>query len=79
MNIKALTAAFLASLLMAAGSAYAMDSAAIEEHQKKISQKAEEATTSGSKSRVEALEMQVQELEELIQMMLEEEQMDGAS
>lgn len=69
MNIKTLTAATLASLLMA-GSAFAMDSAAVEEHMREISertqQKAEET------SRVEALEAQVKELEEMIRMMAEE-------
>ncbi|SDL24012.1 hypothetical protein SAMN05661010_01175 [Modicisalibacter muralis] len=69
MNIKSLTAAILASLLMI-GSVSAMDSAAVEERMQEISerskQKAEET------SRIVALEAQVKELEELVHMMLEE-------
>lgn len=69
MNIKSLTAGCLALMLMG-GAAYAMDSAAIEEHMKEINQRAE---ANADEDRVEALEQQVQELQELIQMMLEEE------
>ncbi|UYG06779.1 hypothetical protein [Halomonas sp. M4R1S46] len=70
MNIKTLTAGLLAMLMMG-GAAYAMDSAAIEKHMEEINQKAEAAA---DEDRVDALEQQVQELQELIQMMLEEQQ-----
>ncbi|RTR07216.1 hypothetical protein [Halomonas nitroreducens] len=70
MNIKSLTAGFLAMLMMG-GAAYAMDSEAIEKHMEEINQKADAAA---DQDRVEALEQQVQDLQELIQMMLEEEQ-----
>ncbi|MFC3284808.1 hypothetical protein [Litchfieldella rifensis] len=75
MKITLFTTAALASLLMA-GSAFAMDSEAVEKHLEKINQQAEE--TAANQSRVEALETQVQELQELIRMMLEEEE-EGAS
>ncbi|WP_458525293.1 hypothetical protein [Onishia taeanensis] len=66
-NLKSLTAGLLASLLMA-GSALAMDSVAIEEHMAMIS----EETNQSDQPRVEALEAQVEKLEELIRMMIEE-------
>lgn len=71
MNIKTLIAAALASLLMA-GSAFAMDSAAIEEHMQEISERTEKAIADDKKPRVKALEAQVKELEEMIRMMTEE-------
>ncbi|MGC3871657.1 hypothetical protein ACPF7Z_00080 [Halomonas sp. GXIMD04776] len=72
MKIAILTASLLASLLLT-GSALAMDSVAIQQKMAEISQQTEQATKSGT-SRVEALEQQVAELEELIRMMAEEEQ-----
>ncbi|MDI4637937.1 MULTISPECIES: hypothetical protein [Halomonadaceae] len=72
MNLTRLTTGLMASLLLA-GSALAMDSAAIEERMAKIS----EQTATSEASRVEALETQVKELEALIQMMLDEEDSDS--
>jgi|TARA_B100000700_G_scaffold129286_1_gene144874 outer membrane murein-binding lipoprotein Lpp len=72
MNLTTLTTGLMASLLLA-GSALAMDSAAIEERMAKIS----EQTATSEASRVEALETQVKELEALIQMMLDEEDSDS--
>ncbi|WP_136253147.1 hypothetical protein [Onishia niordana] len=66
-NLKTMTAGVLASLLMA-GTALAMDSVVVEERMAEIS----EQTSTSDKSRVEALETQVEELEALIRMMLEE-------
>lgn len=73
MKTKLLLTSVLASFLMV-GSAFAMDSAALEEHRKEISeqkiQKMSEAETDEAK--VEALEEHVEQLEELINMMMEE-------
>ncbi|GGX87458.1 hypothetical protein GCM10007160_13530 [Litchfieldella qijiaojingensis] len=77
MKTMILTASALAASLLMAGSAFAMDSDAIEKHMAEINQQAEQTTA--SKSRVEALENQVQQLQELIRMMLEEEDADTSS
>lgn len=66
-----LTVGLLASLMMA-GSALAMDSAAIEEHREKITENY--LKTSEEKGEAAALEQRVEELEELIEMMLAEDE-----
>ncbi|XKE44623.1 hypothetical protein LG302_14785 [Halomonas organivorans] len=71
MNIKTLTAGFLAMLMMG-GAAYAMDSEMLQERMDEINQQAEEAA---NEDRVKALEQQVQDLQELIQMMMESDEM----
>lgn len=70
MNVKTLTAGLLASLLMV-GSALAMDSAQIESIMQDIGEKS--AETTNDQERIDALEAQVKELEELIHMMMEED------
>ncbi|MDZ7853686.1 MAG: hypothetical protein U5L98_13865 [Halomonas sp.] len=70
MNMKLLTAALLASLMMA-GSALAMDSKAVEEHMEKIND--DYIQTAEQEGKVEALEQKVEQLEEMIQMMLDDQ------
>jgi outer membrane murein-binding lipoprotein Lpp len=73
MKIKLLLSSVLASLLLA-GSAFAMDSAALEEHMKEISEQRIQKTSDAEnhEAKVDALEEQVEQLEELIRMMMEE-------
>ncbi|MGQ7246089.1 hypothetical protein ACUN9Y_01975 [Halomonas sp. V046] len=67
MKTKIFAAAILASLL-AAGSAYAMDSATLEKRMQEI----EETRVAGSEEgEVEALEQEVAELKDLLQMTLD--------
>ncbi|XKE44624.1 hypothetical protein LG302_14790 [Halomonas organivorans] len=68
MNIKILTAGFLAMLMMG-GAAHAMDSEMLQERMDEINQQAEQTAEA---ARVEALEQQVEQLQELIRMMMEE-------
>ncbi|MFG6139200.1 hypothetical protein [Halomonas sp. B23F22_10] len=69
MNIKMMIAGFL-TMLMMGGAAHAMDSEVLQEKMNEINQRADEAA---AEDRVEALEQQVKELQELIHMMMEEE------
>ncbi|ATJ83801.1 hypothetical protein ACFPTY_12315 [Halomonas beimenensis] len=71
MNIKTLTAGFLAMLMMG-GAAYAMDSEMLQERMDEINQKAQE---DAAEDRVKALEQQVKDLQELIHMMMESDEM----
>ena len=70
MNMKLLTAALLAGLMMA-GSALAMDSQAVEEHMEKIND--DYVQTAEQEGEVEALEQKVEQLEEMVQMMLDDQ------
>ncbi|MGB8714618.1 MAG: hypothetical protein WCD50_16020 [Onishia taeanensis] len=81
MNLKGLSAALLASMLIA-GPALAMDSAAIDEHRAAMEMNAssfqehmqmvKEQAAASEMSQVDALALQVQELQKLIIMMLED-------
>lgn len=71
MKTKLLLTSVLASLLMA-GSAFAMDSAALEEHMKELHEQRIQKTQQAEDAEIEALEEQVEELEKLIRMMMEE-------
>lgn len=70
MNMKHLTAALLAGMMMA-GSAMAMDSHAVEEHMEKINE--DYVQTAEQDGEVAALEQKVEQLEEMIQMMLDDQ------
>jgi uncharacterized membrane protein (DUF106 family) len=71
MKIKLLLTSVLASLLMA-GSAFAMDSDALQKHMEELHEKRIERTTRAEDEKVQALEQQVRELERLIRMMMDE-------
>jgi DNA-binding protein H-NS len=76
MKTRILLTSALVSLLMA-GSAFAMDSEAIEKKRQEIRERADKASERGS--RVEALETQVEELQELIKMMVTPQDQEESS
>ena len=84
MKIKALMASLVISLMLA-GSAiaqyseeapYSGESEAVKEHMKEIHQKSEDAISNKTMTEVEALRMQVDELEALILTLIGEEELN---
>ncbi len=67
---RTLVGTTMIAAFMMAGSTFAMDSEALQEHMQEIEEKAHQ---NSEEDRVEALEQQVEDLKELIHKMMEED------